>query len=127
MPDAPKAYTLFMLVRATAEWLGLPPAERFGLLDRAVRPLLAAHPAVSLRLFDTEAYAARVSEVLMWRTADLGAWESLVEGLRETPFWAATSRCWRSCRASRTPTRRTTARRRSAADAPGRVAPRHGR
>lgn len=76
-----------MLVRTTTEWLGLTPAERFGFLGRSIRPLLAAHPAVRLRFFDTEAYAARVFDVMMWETGDLGAWHALVDGLRETPFW----------------------------------------
>ena len=78
---------VFMLVRATPEWLALPPPDRFGFLDREVRPLLTRHPAVRLRFFDCEAYNARVSDVVLWETDDLAAWDSLVDGLRETAFW----------------------------------------
>lgn len=79
--------TLFMLVRATPAWLALPPQERHAFADRTLRPLLARHTAVSLRYFDAEAYAARVSDVMMWTTGDHGQWQALVEGLRESPFW----------------------------------------
>lgn len=79
--------TFFMLLRATPEWLGLAPPARFAFLDTVLRPLLAAHPGVRLRFFESEAYSARVSDLAVWETADLEAWESLVEGLREGPFW----------------------------------------
>lgn len=79
--------TIFMLVRATQAWLAMPPPDRFAFLEAAIRPILKAHPAVSLRFFDSEFYSARVSDVLMWETADLGAYELVVERLRETLFW----------------------------------------
>ena len=76
-----------MLVRATTAWLALTPDERFAFIDATVRPLLTAHPAVSLRYFDAEAYNARVSDVMMWQTSVPAAYVAVVEGLRETPFW----------------------------------------
>ena len=36
---------------------------------------------------DAEFYDARVSDVLVWETADQAAYRAIVEGLRETPFW----------------------------------------
>lgn len=87
MTDPATPRTLFMLVRTTPEWLALPPPERFAFVEGVMKPLLAAHPEVRLRFFDTEAYNARVSDVLMWETRALDRWDSLVEGLRETPFW----------------------------------------
>lgn len=79
--------TFFMLVRTTPAWLALTPPERFAWLGKTVEPLLAAHPAVSLRYFDAEAFTGHFTDVLMWETADLSAYQSLVEGLRETAFW----------------------------------------
>ena len=78
---------IFMLIHAEPEWLALAPRDRFAFLDTVIRPLLAAHPEVQLRVFDAEAYATRASDVLMFETGRLDRWESLVEGLRETAFW----------------------------------------
>ncbi len=83
----PSNRSVFMLVRATPAWLALAPRERFAFVDDAIRPLLARHPAVRMRYFDSEAYHARVSDVIWWETADAGAYEAVVEGLRETAFW----------------------------------------
>ena len=79
--------TIFMLVRALPAWLALAPAARFAFVDETVRPLLEAHRGVRLRYFDAEAWNARVSDVIMWQTRDLAAFEAVVEALREGPFW----------------------------------------
>ncbi len=80
-------YTIFMAVRATAAWLALPPSRRFAFLDDIVKPILARQPAVAMRFFDAEAYAARVSDIIMWTTGDLAAYQEVIEDLRDTPFW----------------------------------------
>lgn len=79
--------TIFMLVRATPAWLALTPTERFAFVGETIRPALAKRPELSLRYFDAEAFSARVSDVMMWRVADMAQWLSLVEDLRETRFW----------------------------------------
>ncbi len=76
-----------MLVRTTPTWLRLPPAERFAFVDEEIRPLLACHPAVTLRFFDAEAFSARYTDMLLWETTDVLAYQALVEELRETLFW----------------------------------------
>ncbi len=76
-----------MLVHTTPEWLRLAPAERFAFVDDTIRPLLARHPAVSMRFFDAEAFSARYTDMLLWETDDLLAYGAVVEELRETPFW----------------------------------------
>lgn len=80
-------HTIFMLTRATASWLALTPKERFAEVDRLLRPVLAAHPDVKLRFFDSEWYSARVSDIMVWQTDSLDSYRSLVEDLRETPVW----------------------------------------
>ncbi len=80
-------HSIFMALRTTRRWLALAPADRFAFVDATIRPLLAAHPAVRLRYFDAEAYGADVTDVALWETDDLKAWQCLVEGLRESRFW----------------------------------------
>jgi Darcynin, domain of unknown function len=83
----PVKHTFFMLVRTTREWIRLTPKERFAFVGEVIAPILQAHPAVTMRYFDSEAFSANVSDILMWETADVMAYQSVVEGLRETLFW----------------------------------------
>jgi hypothetical protein len=87
MSDKPATHSIFMLVKATPEWLAIPPQGRFAFLRERIEPILRANPAVRLRFFDAEAYSARVSDVALWETGDLAAYHRVVEALRETPFW----------------------------------------
>jgi len=80
-------HAFFMLVRTTQAWLALTPPDRFAFVRAVVQPVLVRHPEVSLRYFDSEAFNATYSDVIMWETADLFAYQAVVEELRETPFW----------------------------------------
>jgi Darcynin, domain of unknown function len=40
-----------------------------------------------MRFFDCEAFSASATDVVMWETAEVMAYQSVVESLRETPFW----------------------------------------
>jgi Darcynin, domain of unknown function len=82
-----KPMTVFFLVRTTPAWLALAPSARLDFVTRVVRPALATHEGVSVRYFDAEAYNAHASDVIMWSFDDHRAYRSLVEHLRETPFW----------------------------------------
>lgn len=86
-PQAATEFAYLMLVRTTTEWLRLAPPERFAFLDGTIRPLLARNPGVHLRFFDAEAFSARCSDVLLWETADVLAYQAVVDELRETLFW----------------------------------------
>ncbi len=44
-----------------------------------------------MRFFDTEFYAAEVTDVIVWETESLGDYQAIVEELRETPFWGVYS------------------------------------
>jgi hypothetical protein len=83
----PINHTFFMLVRTTRPWLDLAPADRFSWLGTVIAPILGRHPGVSLRFFDSEAFNAQYSDVIMWETSDLMKYQSVVEELRETKFW----------------------------------------
>jgi len=76
-----------MLVHTTPAWLRMPPPQRFAFVDESIRPLVARHPAVRMRFFDAEAFSARYTDMVLWETADVLAYQALVEELRETPFW----------------------------------------
>lgn len=80
-------HTFFMLVRTTNDWLKLTPKERFGFLGDVIVPILTSHPTVSMRFFDSEAFSSDFSDVVMWETGDVMAYQAVVESLRETSFW----------------------------------------
>jgi hypothetical protein len=80
-------HTFFMLVRTTPTWLQLSPTERFGFLGETIAPILAGSPNVSMRFFDAEAFHGRYTDVVMWETSDVLAYQAVVEQLRETLFW----------------------------------------
>jgi Darcynin, domain of unknown function len=83
----PRTYTIFMLVKTTNDWLALLPAERFAFLDTDINPILQVHPTVKMRFFDAEGFNSRVTDVVVWETADLGQYSAVVERLRESRFW----------------------------------------
>jgi hypothetical protein len=80
-------HAVFMHVRTTSTSLQLTPKARFVFIDEVIRPLLAQHPKVKMRFFDSEAVTANVTDVILWETPDVMAYQAIVEGLRETAFW----------------------------------------
>jgi Darcynin, domain of unknown function len=93
--EAPQAevtaqtFTIFMLVKTTPEWLKLMPPARFGFLRSDIEPILAAHPKVKMRFFDSEGYNSRATDVVVWETSDLREYQAVVDKLRESRFWSA--------------------------------------
>jgi hypothetical protein len=83
----PVNHVFFMLVRTTPTWLAMSPPQRFAFLGETIMPLLARHPAVSMRFFDSEAFHANCTDVVLWETGSVMAYQAVVEELRETPFW----------------------------------------
>lgn len=82
-----QTWTIFTLLKTTRHWLNLAPEARFAFIKEKVKPILEAHPEVTMRFFDTESYTARVTDIVLWQTADLAAYQSVVKGLRDTAFW----------------------------------------
>jgi hypothetical protein len=80
-------HVFFMHVRTTPTWLSLAPSERFAFLGDAIAPILSRHQDVSMRFFDSEAFHAGCTDVVMWETKSILAYQALVEELRETLFW----------------------------------------
>ena len=80
--------TVFMLVKTLPEWLALPVAERFAHFNRCMGPILKNYEKeVRCRIFDTEFFSTRVTDVWMWESNSRHAYELVVEELRETPLW----------------------------------------
>ncbi len=77
----------FMHLKTTSLWLSMSPTQRAEFVDTILRPVLKQHPTVTLRFFDSEAFSADVSDIALWETSDVLAYQSLIEHLRETPFW----------------------------------------
>ncbi len=82
-----KNYTYFMLVKATRHWLNMAPEQRFTFVKEEIQPILGEHPDVTMRFFDTESYTARISDILVWTSSDLHAYQSIIKKLRDTLFW----------------------------------------
>ncbi|MDE1182519.1 darcynin family protein [Paraburkholderia sp.] len=86
--DDTTVMTVFMLVKTREAWLQMHSGERAQQLHTHLAPLLRQYAGrVRLRFFDTEFYSARVTDVWMWDIQDRGAYEEVVEALRDTPFW----------------------------------------
>lgn len=88
--EAPARRVVFWLVKTTPAWLAKPDAGEDGrteFMRQVFMPILARHPRTTLRYFDTEAYSAWCSDVMMWRVDDMDDYDGLVEALRETAFW----------------------------------------
>jgi hypothetical protein len=83
----PVTYTVFWQVQTTPAWLALPVEDRFAFLGAVIEPILASQPAVAVRFFDSEFYSTTATDVIMMETQSLPAYQSIVEQLRETPFW----------------------------------------
>jgi hypothetical protein len=86
-PARASTFTVFMHVKTTQAWLALSPERRFAFLGETIEPILGKHRAVRMRFFDTEFYSAEVTDVIVWETKDLAQYQSIIEALRETPFW----------------------------------------
>jgi len=85
--DDPNTLHIFMLVKSTRHWLDLPNPERVAFFEGVLHPLLRKRPEVRVRFFDAEAFSAHASDVLLWETADISAWQWICDHLRETKFW----------------------------------------
>ncbi|MGW7574581.1 darcynin family protein [Streptomyces sp. NPDC054765] len=80
--------TAFMLIKTRPEWLAMTPQERMTAFATQVVPAIKAKTTgVRSRFYDTEFYSTRVTDVWVWEADDHGAYQLLIDALRETPFW----------------------------------------
>lgn len=82
-PAPARPYTVFMLLKATAQWLALSRDERDALYDSALVLVFNRFPSVRLRCFDASAFHGRCSDILVWDTTDMPEYHEAVETLRQ--------------------------------------------
>ncbi|MEH2276060.1 MAG: darcynin family protein [Nostoc sp.] len=85
---ADRTLTVFMLVKTTPEWLGIPVEERIKIARHTLQPLFDEfHNRLRLKWYDVEFYTARITDVWMIEAEDHQSYQLFCEKLRETPFW----------------------------------------
>ncbi len=77
-------YAFFIHLKALPAWLRLSRERRRQLADAALGDVLARCPAVRVRHFDAEAFAAPCSDVMMVETTDPWAHYTFMEHLRDS-------------------------------------------
>lgn len=84
--------TIFWLIKTTPEWLQLPPqgeGGRFAFGKTVLNPILARYPGARMAFFDSEAFTADCTDVMVWTVTDLEHYNGVVNDLRETKFWSS--------------------------------------
>ena len=88
-PDTPPALTFFILLNALPAWLSLNREERSTAWRTPDIAVALANPdRLSLRFFDSVAFSAMCSDVLMVEAADIDAHNDFMEAVRDSPVFA---------------------------------------
>ena len=86
-----RRYTFFMLLRGTPLWRALELDEQHARHDELLVRVFEAYPELSLRRFDSAAFASRCSDVLVWETSDVAQYHDAIAALRDGgplgPVW----------------------------------------
>jgi hypothetical protein len=82
-------YAAFMLLTATPAWLSLAESARERIVADELHPIFARHQdPVRATYYDTEAYSAKPSDVLLLEYDRLHAHAPLIDALRSCPLIA---------------------------------------
>jgi hypothetical protein len=79
----PRRYTFFMLLQSTPRWRALALDEQQAHHDALLVHVFEAYPELSLRRFDSTAFAGRCSDVLVWETSDVAQYHEAARALRD--------------------------------------------
>lgn len=86
--ESPLSHAVFLLLTAIPAWLALDGPERTRIVANELRPIFDRHRrAITARYYDTEAYTARASDLLMLEFDDPGAHAELIDALRSSPMF----------------------------------------
>jgi hypothetical protein len=86
---AQETMTIFMLLDATPQWLALSRQQRTDYYQHTIMPIFARFSAsIKLRLFDSEYFNARVSDILLLETTSMSDYRLLIEMLRDTEIYS---------------------------------------
>lgn len=98
MTDASSQYdlatnpmTIFWLIKTTPEWLALPPHGedgRFAFGKNVLDPILERYAGAKMTFYDSEAFTADCTDVMVWTVTSLEDYNGAVNDLRETKFWS---------------------------------------
>jgi len=78
----PRRYTFFMLLQSTPRWCALALDEQQAHHDALLSRVFEVYPELSLRHFDSTAFAGRCSDVLFWETSDVAQYHEAARALR---------------------------------------------
>src|ERR671932_765398 len=82
-------YSIFILYQATPAWLSLSRERRNAIFTAELAPIIFDYQVnVRIRLFDSEAFHARVSDVMMISCEDVQQYYFFMEALRDTSFFS---------------------------------------
>jgi len=79
----PRRYAFFMLLQSTPRWRALELDEQHAHHDALLVRVFENYPDLSLRRFDSTAFAGRCSDVLVWETNDVAQYHDAVEALSD--------------------------------------------
>jgi len=86
-----RCYTFFMLLQSTSRWRALGQDEQHAHHDALLMRVFESYPELSLRRFDSAAFASRCSDVLVWETSDVAQYHDAIAALRDGgplgPVW----------------------------------------
>lgn len=83
--------TIFWLIKTTPEWLALPPHGedgRFAFGKNVLDPILERYSGAKMTFYDSEAFTADCTDVMVWTVTSLEDYNGAVNDLRETKFWS---------------------------------------
>ena len=82
-------YTVFVLYQALPAWLTLSRPQREAFFDRKATPIFTKYANdVKVRLFDSEAFHAGVSTVMVIACDDVNNYYFFMEALRDTELFS---------------------------------------
>ena len=82
-------HAAFLLLTATPAWLALATREREHLVATELQPIFDRHRSVvKSRYYDTEAYTARASDLLILEYDEAGAHTKLIDELRSSSIFS---------------------------------------
>ncbi len=84
-----KPFTILLLMNATPSWLRLSREERGSYFENSIVPLFQqVSKEVTIRLFDSEYFHAKVSDFMIVTTENINDYQLLIELLRDSKIYS---------------------------------------
>ncbi|MDN5203060.1 hypothetical protein QQ008_16850 [Fulvivirgaceae bacterium BMA10] len=82
-------HTILILYRATEYWLQLSREERGEFFEKELAPIMVKYQqALTIRLFDSEAFHAKTSDFMIVECTDLEQYYFFIEEIRDTKLFS---------------------------------------